>query len=175
MNVRDTIRILQTHNLPDPEFDPKKANTASLCMHATGITNPSNTTGSMVAEVRKDKPSTIWLTGTSMPCLSLFIPVFFGTQTLQKIIAPGPQEDKSLWWQAEKIHRWICRDYQKRKSLIQEELQEIQNRFIQEETKLMQNYPSLQQLESFSDSCLDSVLELYERHIQLNPDIQNKN
>jgi dipeptidase len=175
MNVRDTIRILQTHNLPDPEFDPKKANTASLCMHATGITNPSNTTGSMIGEIRKDKPSTIWLTGTSMPCLSLFIPVFFGTQTLQKVIAPGPQEDKSLWWQAEKIHRWICRDYQKRKSLIQEELQEIQNRFIQEETKLMQNYPSLQQLESFSDSCLASVLEFYERHIQLNPDIQNRN
>jgi hypothetical protein len=53
MNVKEAIGILQTHDLEDPDFDPKKTNTSSLCMHATGITNPSNTTGSMVAEIRK--------------------------------------------------------------------------------------------------------------------------
>jgi hypothetical protein len=45
-------------------------------------------------------------------------------------MAPGPKEDDSLWWQAEKLHRWICLDYQKRKSLIFDELNKIQHSFM---------------------------------------------
>jgi dipeptidase len=167
LNVKEAIGILQTHHLPDPQFDPKKANTSSLCMHATGITNPSNTTGSMVAEIRKDKPSTIWLTGTSMPCLSLFIPVFFGTQSLEKIMAPGPKEDDSLWWQAEKLHRWICLDYQKRKSLIFDEFKKIQSSFMEEEEKLLGTNSTVQELEFFSNSCIEQVKDFYDRNLHL--------
>jgi dipeptidase len=167
INVAEAISILQTHDLEDPDFDPKKTSTASLCMHATGITNPSNTTGSMVAEIRQHKPSTVWLTGTSMPCLSIFVPFFFGTQSLQKVITPGPLEDKSLWWQAEKLHQWICLDYQKRKTLIKEQIRKIQCDFIDEEEKLFQNNPNGSTLEAFSNSCLKRVMEFYLKHIQL--------
>jgi dipeptidase len=166
INIAEAISILQTHDLEDPDFDPKKTSTASLCMHATGITNPSNTTGSMVAEIRQQKPSTVWLTGTSMPCLSIFIPFFFKTQTLQKVIIPGPLEDDSLWWQAEKLHQWICMDYQKRKALIVEEIRKIQQDLIQEEEKLFQNNPIESTLEAFSNSCLERVMEFYIKQIQ---------
>lgn len=166
INVAEAISILQTHDLEDPDFDPKKTSTASLCMHATGITNPSNTTGSMVAEIRQHKPSTVWLTGTSMPCLSIFVPFFFGTQTLQKVISPGSFEDNSLWWQAEKLHHWICSDYQTRKAQIIGQLRKIQCDFIDEEEKLLQNNPNESTLEAFSNSCLKRVMEFYLKHIQ---------
>ncbi|MFD2203327.1 carcinine hydrolase/isopenicillin-N N-acyltransferase family protein [Shivajiella indica] len=166
MKLSDAIRILQTHHLPDPIFNPKKANTSSLCMHGTGITNPSNTTGSMIAEIRKDKPSSIWLTGTSMPCISIFIPFFFGTHTIQKIIKPESSYDNSLWWTAEKLHQWICKDYQHRKSMIFSELNEIQKSFLENEKRLLNGKPSIQELENFSNSCLEQVKDFYERNLK---------
>ncbi|MCZ8134210.1 MAG: C69 family dipeptidase, partial [Algoriphagus sp.] len=74
--VEDFFMALRQHDQED--FHPKKASTGCICMHATGFTNPSDTTGSMVAEIRKDGNSTIWLTGTSHPCMSLYIPFYFG-------------------------------------------------------------------------------------------------
>ena len=82
-------------------------------------------------------------------------------------MAPGPKEDDSLWWQAEKLHQWVCQDYQKRKSLIFNELQKIQNSFIVEEEKLLLTKATVQELEFFSNSCLEQVKDFYERNIQL--------
>jgi dipeptidase len=161
LSVEKSIRILQTHNLPDPEFKPKKANTASLCMHATGLTNPSQTTGSMVAEVRSNGPSTVWLTGTSMPCLSIYIPFFMGTDSLKDFTQPTAKPDGSLWWQAEKVHRWICEDYQNRKSQIWPAIQNLQDDFIKEEIKLIENHSDVTSLEKFSNSCLQKVRKFY--------------
>jgi dipeptidase len=161
LSVEKSIRILQTHNLPDPEFKPKKANTASLCMHATGLTNPSQTTGSMVAEVRSNGPSTVWLTGTSMPCLSIYIPFFMGTDSLKDFTQPTAKPDGSLWWQAEKVHRWICEDYQNRKSQIWPAIQNLQDDFIKEEIKLIDNHSDVTSLEKFSNSCLQKVRKFY--------------
>lgn len=161
LTVQKAIRILQTHNLPDPEFAPKKANTGSLCMHATGLTNPSQTTGSMVAEVRSNGPSTVWLTGTSMPCLSVFIPFFFRTDTLQDFHQPSSGPDSSLWWEAEKVHQWICRDYQKRKAEFWTHASQLQDEFLISEARLISNNSDLETLGNFSMECVRTVKKLY--------------
>jgi dipeptidase len=155
------MEVLRTHESRDPIFNPKKASTASLCMHATGLTNPSSTTGSMVAEIRQGKPHTVWLTGTSMPCLSVFIPFFFGTHVLEDFSQPSSQSDDSLWWQAEKVHQWICRDYQNRKAKIWPEFISLQNDFIKAEAALMGSNPAIKELENFSRHCLKEVRDLY--------------
>ena len=161
LTVEKAIQILQTHNLPDPEFQPKKATTASLCMHATGLTNPSQTTGSMVAEVRSNSPSTVWLTGTSMPCLSVFVPFFFGTDTLKEFQQPSSTSDSSLWWEAEKVHQWICKDYQKRKAEFWPMAKQLQNEFLSEEAKLIAENSGWEILGEFSMECLRRVEKLY--------------
>lgn len=165
LTVAKAIQILQTHNLPDPEFQPKKATTASLCMHATGLTNPSQTTGSMVAEVRRNSPATVWLTGTSMPCLSVFVPFFFGTDSLKDIQQPNSAPDGSLWWEAEKVHQWICQDYQTRKAGIWKQAKQLQNEFFNEEAKLIADNVDLKILEKFSFDCLRKVKQLYSEFI----------
>jgi dipeptidase len=157
LNVSDCVQILQTHNLDDAHFKPTKANTGSVCMHTTGLLNPSTTTGSMVAEVRSSFPHTIWLTGTAHPCLSIYSPFFFGTNVLKDFNQPGTHPDDSLWWQAEKLHRWISKDYQKRKSIINHERTQLQLEFIVEEASLLNNNPTVSMLESFSKSCLEQV------------------
>jgi dipeptidase len=161
LTVAKAMEILKTHEVPDSEFNPKKASTASLCMHATGLTNPSSTTGSMVTEVRRKAPSTVWLTGTSMPCLSVYIPFFMGTNTLSDFLQPEPKPDASLWWRAEEVHRWICEDYQSRKVAIMDEINALQQSFLIEEKSLLLAEPNLSELEAFSTDCLLKVENLY--------------
>ncbi len=157
------MQTLQTHNLEDKLFKPSKANTASVCMHATSILNPSNTTGSMVAEVRSHAPATLWLTGTSNPCLSVYIPFYVNTLALHDFVQPTSRPDESLWWKAERLHHWISKDYQKRKALIEGERAALQQEFVEREQQLFQSSPSLEELENFSVSCLATVQQIIER------------
>jgi dipeptidase len=157
------MEILQTHNLDDNSFKPSKANTGSVCMHATSILNPSNTTGSMVAEVRSKAPATIWLTGTAHPCLSVYIPFYFNTSVLHDFLQPTAKPDQSLWWKAEVLHRWINKDYRKRKALIESERQALQKEFLEKEAVLFQSVPSMDTLEKFSGECLATVEKVIER------------
>jgi dipeptidase len=167
LDIGDCIRILQTHNLPEDKFKPSKANTGSVCMHATGLLNPSSTTGSMVAKIRKGAPHTVWLTGTPHPCLSVYIPFFFGTSVLEQLVAPGAQPDDSLWWKAERLHRWISKDYQKRKALIETKRQELQCQFIEKEAALIRNNSLTPELEQFSKACLQEILHTYSDWMKL--------
>lgn len=166
LHTGTAMEILKTHHLPDTSFIPQKASTACLCMHATGITNPSTTTGSMVAEIRKNKPHTIWMTGTSMPCLSIYIPFFLGTETLGNIQLPTSAPDESLWWQAELLHQWICKDYQHRKTDWQQASKLLQDELLEEEQRLFLTHPSLGELEKFSNQALKDVKDLYQKFIQ---------
>jgi dipeptidase len=163
LTANDCIQILQTHNLDEDHFKPSKANTGSVCMHATSLLNPSNTTGSMVAEIRSSLPHTVWLTGTAHPCLSIYIPFYFGTKVLNDFQQPSAQPDDSLWWRAEKLHRWINKDYQNRKPLINEERIALQNKFIETEASLMKSGVTLPVLESFSNDCLTKVSEAIQK------------
>lgn len=152
--AEDAMMILETHNLDADRFTPRKANTGSVCMHRTSLFNPSDTTGSMVAELREARPHTIWLTGTSFPCLSVYVPYFLGTDTLQRVQIPGERPDGSLWWRARQLHRWISKDYRKRKAMIQEERTKLQQSFVDGERALLAGSPTSQELKEFSDLCL---------------------
>src|SRR5690606_30261787 len=167
LDVNDCFNILKTHNLPEDKFKPSKANTGSVCMHATGLLNPSSTTGSMVAKIRKGAPHTVWLTGTPHPCLSIYIPFFFGTSVLEQLVTPDAQPDSSLWWRAERLHRWISKDYQKRKALIETKRQDLQCHFIEKEAALIRNNNSKPELEQFSKACLQEILHTYSDWMKL--------
>ena len=48
-----------------------------VCMHASGVTRPSQTCGSMIVQLQPGQPPRIMVTGTSAPCISLFQPIDF--------------------------------------------------------------------------------------------------
>lgn len=156
------MQALQSHHLPDPQFTPQKAHTGDLCMHATGLTNPNSTTGSMVAALRAHQPSTIWLTGTPHPCLSLFIPFFHGTRVIDSSLQPGAHPDASLWWKAFEAQQRVLQDYPTQKKTWRAEQQEIQASFIQKEQELFaQEAVTHQALQAFSQECLRLVQDWY--------------
>ncbi len=144
LSVSQAMNILRDHGLqsPDPRpnalqqigdrpgpavtasgFRGDRASMRSLCVHASGLLAPSQTTASMVAELRVSKgdgplrPSTIWLTGTAAPCLATFKPCFAtGEKTTEHLTAtdfspPGARADDSLWWRHERVHRAALFDY----------------------------------------------------------------
>jgi dipeptidase len=150
--VEDFFQALRQHDRED--FHPEKASTGCICMHATGFTNPSDTTGSMVAEIRKDGPSTIWLTGSPHPCMSLYVPFYFGTPYHFDSLNPGSQPDQSLWWQAKKLHERILLDYNKHQPKLRIQLDGIQNKWLEKDQELIEKKADLEALQTFSNSCL---------------------
>lgn len=163
LRVADFFLALRQHQ-PESGFDPKKASTGCICMHATGFTNPSDTTGSMVAEIRKGHHSTIWLSGTSHPCLSVYVPFYPGTTCDLQHLSPSPKPDESLWWKAKKVHEGILKDYQKLHPEFRLRLDDIQSEWIKKDEVLIENRASLEELSQFSASCLARYLEFLESY-----------
>ena len=128
-SIKIAIEILKSHHLEN-NFNPAKATAACVCMHPTGLLNPSQTNGSMVVKLKTNEPPEIWITGTSMPCLSIYKPWQLG-EKLNIGKTPSAFANDSLWWQAEKAHRLICRDYQRGLEEHQKIFEHFQNRLFE--------------------------------------------
>ncbi|SFF41329.1 C69 family dipeptidase [Thermoflexibacter ruber] len=162
-DTKDALSILSHHHLENELFAPYKATTQDICMHATGLTNPSHTVGSMIAEIRHDQVPTIWLTGTSSPCLSIFKPFFFQTLTIseESFVQPTAKLDDSLWWKAERLHRFIAQNYQKAKHIIDAERIKLQETLLEQQIEIFTDQsPKATDLQVFSDNALQKHLDL---------------
>lgn len=170
IEVETFFEALRQHNLPKGRFTPRKATTGSICMHATGLTNPSDTTGSMVAEIRKNQAHTVWLTATSHPCMSVYLPFYFGGNDPGVIFNPGSKPDQSLWWKAKKLHQWISADYKNRQPEIREELDGIQAIWLEKEKTLLHSHPFNSDLIDFSKACISEYNSWLDDKLRLGED-----
>jgi len=158
-SVKSAIEILSSHHLSDDKFAPHKANTHDVCMHTTGKLNPSHTVGSMIVEIRKAKPSTIWLTGTSNPCLSIYKPFFLGENGVlnETYQLPDVKFDcKTLWWIAERLYRLGNLNHPNLKNIIAADQSRLQNEFIEAEQQLFAHIPDENTLQEFSKNCFQT-------------------
>ncbi|HMQ07387.1 MAG TPA: carcinine hydrolase/isopenicillin-N N-acyltransferase family protein [Saprospiraceae bacterium] len=73
--LKDLAMIMSSH---EEGFSYSGGTPRSLCMHASGIFCPHQTTGSMIIEWRGEKTPLVWATGSSHPCLSEYKPIAFG-------------------------------------------------------------------------------------------------
>jgi secernin len=95
----------------DPAWTPADTVGRTICMHAAQGPRRSQTTGSMVSELRSGRV-VHWVTGTSAPCLSVFKPVMFETGLPPQGPRPSDQNDgASLWWRHERVHRAALGDF----------------------------------------------------------------
>ncbi|MFN3604390.1 MAG: C69 family dipeptidase [Leptonema sp. (in: bacteria)] len=135
IQLMDCIKTLQSHGEnPQNKLDSME----SICLHSGGILTPSETTGSMISVLRKNL-ITVWLTGTSHPCLSLYKPFYFGSKVLESLSVPSQKFDSSLWWTAEFIHRMLLENYPSLQEDYKNELTELQQELIQLDKQLSIN------------------------------------
>lgn len=129
--LKEAFNILRQHK--EEPFQPDKATTKSMCMHATGLTNPSSTTGSMVVEIPKEGKPVVWLTGTSSPCISLFKPFFFDSDVLleKNFKKPFSVADDSYWWKWEEFFRNTLSAYDQVRAKINPVQEKLESEWIE--------------------------------------------
>jgi secernin len=111
-SAAEAFQSLASHGSKS-DFSPHQSSTQQVCMHASSLLNPNSTTASMVACISANiKESTIWLTGSSHPCLSFFKPMYLGSEAgVFQGYDPALQPDQSFWWRIEKLNRAAQRNY----------------------------------------------------------------
>lgn len=68
---------------------------ASTCMHAGGLVG-DHTTSSLVIELGRE--ITVWATGSSTPCISLFKPWIFGSEPCAPVFSAEHPEISTAYW-----------------------------------------------------------------------------
>ncbi len=134
IGVRDAMALLRDHGPhgTTPGWAPDLAVMGqTVCAHAGfGPIRVSQSTGSMVARLTPEGP-TVWLTGSSAPCTSIFKPVWLDTGMPTVEGAPGRYYDPdSRWWRHELLHRAILADYPKRISLLNDRRDALERRLV---------------------------------------------
>jgi secernin len=142
---RDMMRVLRYHNTEGP-YRPGEKPMERICLHAGGLIS-SQSTGSMVAVLKKGAPPLVYFTGTSAPCVSLFKPhtilkkqktflacpeaapsKFGGTDIYGS--ATNKYDRASLWWKGEKVHRTVLKEYARLMPEVKEFRDALEERIV---------------------------------------------
>ena len=100
----DLMAALRDHGRDgDPYWTPVHGSLHAPCVHAGGVVNSSQTTGSLVADLRGDVQ--LWATGTSAPCTSIFKPVSVHDPLPSEVEATNRFDPDVAWWRHEQLHR----------------------------------------------------------------------
>jgi len=149
----------------------------TICAHAGfGPTRPSQSVGAMVAHLIPGMP-VVWVTGTSAPCTGIFKPVFLNGAGLPSIPGldrepTGTYDPRTLWWNHERLHRQVIRDYATRMPVYREERDALEASFLQEAAEMVARYRDVsseeraEPLRAFSASCFERAAEATERWIE---------
>ncbi|WP_299983800.1 C69 family dipeptidase [Desulfobacula sp.] len=136
IDVSSAFRILRSHK--GKEYKPASHFLMdSVCAHAgNGLTRNSGTTGSLVAHLSAGS-NTFWATGTAGPCTGIFKPIWLKEDVLPDSgpLPKGIYDPETLWWQHEKLHRSVLKDYS-RMSLYKEERDQMEIAFFKKASDL---------------------------------------
>jgi len=123
----DFFQILRDHG-DDPEWRPYHRKGGTVCMHATNsLTRPSQTVGSMVASLAKEK-TPVYVTAAANPCMGAFFPVSFPEGPLPDGYKPGGDsyDPDSYFWQAERINRKALAKFEKARAFVRPLIEETE-------------------------------------------------
>lgn len=113
LTIEDMMLVLRDDHATASDtsiWRPETHGESSLCMHAQDL-NGSETAASVVADLSHDP---LLLVSLSSPCLSPFVPIWFG-EALVPWQQPQDSRETDLddWWQTEMMQRMVERDHEK--------------------------------------------------------------
>jgi secernin len=108
LHITSAMDALRSHGARDavPGYNPVQNNRISVCAHATGLTSPSQTTGSLVAWCPSSGDFHVFSTGSSTPCVSTFKYVYSKAARLPASYKPGAKQAdrEAYWWKCERAN-----------------------------------------------------------------------
>jgi dipeptidase len=128
--AHDFVRALTDHGHTEPTRGWRGE---APCAHASWpITRTAQqTTSSIIAQLDSSGP-TVWATGTSSPCLSVFKPAPFDPELLPpRPIADARFDAREIWWAHERLHRACLADYHPRRVTFAEDRERFQDDSLQ--------------------------------------------
>ncbi|MEM2928802.1 MAG: C69 family dipeptidase [Nitrososphaerota archaeon] len=132
------MEILCSHQIKD--FSPEKGSMKDMCMHYGGLTRPSQTASSQIS-LLNEKFQVHYFTGTSLPCLSIFKPIYFEGGFLDIGEKPtNKYNPKNYWWRFEAFHRKIQTNYRIYIDNFLKDKNELQEKIIEKEIKIREKY-----------------------------------
>jgi secernin len=158
ITVKTMIDALSTHSQSTHGgWSPDKGLVgADVCMHAGfGPVRGSQSVASMVTHIQPQQ-ATHWVTCTSAPCTGVFKPVWIDAGMVNTGPEPsGEYDDKTLFWQHERLHRTVLMEYAARLNSYAGERDELQERFIEMEKELRNT--SVGERLKFSQTCFQEA------------------
>lgn len=131
-----------------------KGTVSSACMHYGAMVG-DHTTASMVVSLEEQR-TVVWTTGSSAPCVSLFKPWLFGTDTVLPVVTPNEKAGEQYWLDAEQFRRNLLGKQLPREFYAQRD--EIQQRWLAEADRTENaDFPA------FSRACLSEEADFYRK------------
>ncbi len=130
--------ILSSHQIEN--FSPEKGSMRDICMHYGGLTRPSQTASSQISLLGENF-QVHYFTGTSLPCLSVFKPIYFESGVPELGEKPtNKYSSKNYWWRFEVLHRKIQTNYRTYIADFLEDKNELQLKILKKEVDLRKKY-----------------------------------
>ena len=126
---------------------------AGICMHG-GF----ESTGSQISQLRKNKKSIHWITGTSLPCQSIYKPYIFPIND-QKYYKTGPHEKINSDW------LW-CQYYKFKGSVKLDRLRNIEDSILLKINNLILQEEKISD-EEFNSEIKDINLKAWEQNFEI--------
>jgi len=165
IDVKTMVRILSDHGSTGGTnmLNENRLYNSDLCAHAGWgpARRDTQTTGSIIVHLKKED-QTIWVTGTSAPCTSLFKPVWLKTGIPGIGPAPASTYDPhSLWWNHERLHRLTIENYAEYIPLYNNRRNEVQEEFFSraDNTDSSCRRPLTESCFSIHTECIDRWIE----------------
>ncbi len=119
--LEDIFKAMRQHSHDDNPM--AKASVSSPCMHYGSFIG-DHTTQSMIVELLENGQIRIWVTGSSLPCMSIFKPFLFGNECVKPIFKETDDYAKNYWiameqFQRELLGKKIPDDYYKERDEIE--------------------------------------------------------
>jgi len=131
--------LLRSHSF-EP-YDPCRGSMRDVCMHAGGLTRPSQTACSLIA-LLYDRAPLAFTTGTSTPCIGMFKPVLLDAGLPDLGPKPTSRYDggRSYWWRHEALSRRINFSYRRYAPHVAAEMGELEREFHARALSLREAY-----------------------------------
>jgi secernin len=158
ISLRDAMNLLRRHVGDGPGWSPDgKVIGTDVCMHAGfGPVRINQTVGSLVSHLIEGR-QIHWVTGTAAPCLSTFKPVWSDAGAPPAYFTnSGTFDEKSLWWQHERLHRQVIHDYQHDLALFKDQREARESGYIEHVAGMMWAAPK--ERREFSENCVEQDL-----------------
>jgi len=162
MHLQGAMNLLRDHGDGSrkdlkPVWRPDKALLGSqVCMHlGFGPVRINQTVGSMVSHLTL-AGDTHWATATAAPCSGLFKPLWIDYPLPDHGPVPqGVYDDKSLFWQHERLHRGILQDFHVRLDSYRQERDELEARFRRDAAQIADESPETRR--EYSQACFQEA------------------